>query len=135
MSHLPTDLELLDTIYRTYYDVFASYSEASPNRSSKIYVPIDIDRISKKFDLDADIIFGRLYYHLDQKYRYKDEGGGNVHLFSVVVGGDRHCVNFPYVASLVASLRDQDRKFRIATGMAAVSLLVSVVSFVLSLIR
>jgi hypothetical protein len=39
------------------------------------------------------------------------------------------------VASLVASLREQDRKFRIATGMAMTSLLVSLVSFVLSLAR
>lgn len=135
MSHLPTDLQLLDTIYRKYYDIFASYSEASPSRSSKIYVPIDIDKIAGQFDLDADIIFGRLYYHLDQKYRYEEKGGGTVHLFSIVVGGDRHCVNFPYVASLVASLREQDRKFRIATGMALTSLLLSVVSFVISLVK
>jgi hypothetical protein len=135
MKRLPTDLKLLDTIYRTYYDAFASYSDKSPNRSSKIYVPIDIEHIARQFNLDGDIIFGRLYYHLDEKYRYVQPGGAEVHLFSVVVGGDHHCVNFPYVASLVASLREQDRKFRIATGMAMTSLLVSLVSFVLSLAR
>jgi hypothetical protein len=135
MNNLPTDLQLLDTIYRRYYDFFASYSEASPNRSSKIYVPIKIEDIARHFGLDSDIIFGRLYYHLDQKYGYKDTDGAEVHLFTPVVGGDRHCVNFPYVASIVASLRDQDRKYRIATGMASVSLLVSVVSFVLSVIK
>ena len=135
MKRLPTDLQLLDTIYGMYYDDFASYSDKTPNRSSKIYVPIDIDKIARQFNVDGDIIFGRLYYHLDQKYRYEQPEGGEVHLFSVVVGRDHHCVNFPYVASLVAGLREQDRKFRIATGMAMTSLLVSLVSFVLSLVR
>lgn len=135
MKRLPTDLQLLDTIYRAYYDTFAGYSEASPKRSSKIYVPIDIEAIARKFDLDGDIIFGRLYYHLDEKYRYSQKEGGEVHLFTPVVGGDRHCVNFPYVASIVATLRDQDRKYRIATGMASISLLVSVVSFSLSILK
>lgn len=135
MKRLPTDLQLLDTIYRSYYDFFASYSEASPKRSSKIYVPIGIEAVARKFDLDGDIIFGRLYYHLDEKYRYKQEEGGEVHLFTPAVGGDRHCVNFPYVASIVASLRDKDKKYRIATGMASVSFLISVVSFALSILK
>ena len=135
MKRLPTDLQLLDTIYSMYYDAFASYPESSPKRSSKIYVPIDIDAIARKFGLDGDIVFGRLYYHLDEKYGYSQKEGGEVHLFTTVVGGDRHCVNFPYVASIVATLRDQDRKYRIATGMASVSLLISVVSFALSILR
>ena len=135
MKRLPTDLQLLDTIYRTYYDTFASYSEASPKRSSKNYVPIDIEGIARTFNQDDDIVFGRLYYHLNEKYRYNQKDGGEVHLFAPVVGGDRHCVHFPYLASIVASLRDQDRKYRIATSMASVSLLLSVVSFTLSLIR
>jgi len=97
VNHLPTDLQLLDTIYRKYYDIFASYNEKSPNRSSKIYVPISIDEIARQFGLDGDIIFGRLYYHLDQKYAYKQEDNGTVHLFTPVVGGDRHCVNFETV--------------------------------------
>ena len=103
---LPSDLDILNAIYERHYDCFASYSDASPNRATKIYVPIDIIEIAKTLNVDPDIVFGRLYYHLDKKHRYKRENGAFVHLFAREVGGDRNCVNFPYLASLLAEMRD-----------------------------
>jgi len=68
MNILPTDLKILNTIYEHYYDTFISFSKSDSGRSSKIFIPIDIKLIAKKLGVDVDIIFGRLYYHLEQKY-------------------------------------------------------------------
>jgi hypothetical protein len=135
MKRIPTDLELLNAIHEEYYDDFASYDENKPTRSAKVYVPIDIYKLGAKFGVDPDIIFGRLYYHLDKKYGYKDDSGAHVHLFSMVVGGDRHCIQFPFAASILADLRTENRKYRIATTMAVISLVISVTSFTISILR
>jgi hypothetical protein len=132
MRRLPTDLELLNAVYERYYSDFVAHSRADPIRDSKIYVPIEIDEIARAFKVDPHLVFGRLYYHLDAKYRYKQDSGAMVHFFTLGVGDDRHCVNFPYVASVLADLRDQHRKNYIATAIALVSLIISLVSVVIS---
>ena len=133
MKHTPTDLAILNSIYNRYYEVFASLSDDNKNRGSRNYVPIDINDLGKDLEVDPDIIFGRLYYHLDQKYGYKNDDGSVVHFFSMRVGGDRHCVHFPYLASVLADLRDENKKFRIATSLAVISLIISVASIAISL--
>ncbi len=119
MKPIPTDLELLNAIYYRYYETFARYSDDESSRSSKIFVPIDIDQIANSMKIDSDIIFGRLYYHLEEKYGYKQEGSGStVHFFAMAVGKDHHCINFPYAASVLADLRNENRKFQISTSIA-----------------
>lgn len=135
MRRLPTDLQMLNAIYNRYYDAFAAYTDEKPNRGAKIYVPIDIDAIAGEFGVDADLIFGRLYYHLDKKHGYKDDDGSRVPFFTPRVAGDRHCVNFPYLAAVLADLRDENRKFKLATTIAVVSLLVSITSFLISILK
>lgn len=62
MKWPPTDLQVLEEIYRRYYGEFAAFSRDCPERSTKVYVPIDIAAIAKHFKIDGDIIHGRLYY-------------------------------------------------------------------------
>ncbi len=62
---IPTDFEILKMIYQDYYGDFSNYSKSNPSRSCKNYVPIDIRKIANKLNVDGDIIFGRLYYHLE----------------------------------------------------------------------
>ena len=83
--------------------------------------------------MDKDIVFGRLYYHLNKKHGYKNDDGSYVHLFTPVAGKDRHCVNFPLVASVLANLRQENKKYRIATTLAVISLFISIVSLLLTL--
>lgn len=135
MRKIPTDLEILNAIYARYYDDFVQFTKRGVERTSKIHVPIDIEAVAKDMNVDPDIIFGRLYYHLNRKHGYKDDQGVHVDLFSMRVGGDRHCIQFPLMASVLSNLRTENRKFRIATSMAAISLLISVVSFILSVVR
>ncbi len=133
MKHTPTDLQMLNAIYDRYYDEFASFSDENKTRSTKNYVPIDVGEIGKELDVDSDIIFGRLFYHFDRKYGYKKDDGAWVHFFAIRIAGDRHCIHYPYLGSVVADLRDENKKFRIATSMATVSLVISVTSFVISM--
>jgi len=66
MKRLPTDLKILDNIYNRYYQSFAAYSNGDKGRSDKVYIPVDIKKIAEDLNVDPDIIFGRLYYHLEK---------------------------------------------------------------------
>ncbi|MEQ8534519.1 MAG: hypothetical protein RIB86_21880 [Imperialibacter sp.] len=135
---IPTDLAILDKIYKKYYHEFASFNKEEPNRNTKVYVPIDVNKIGEELGVDGDIIFGRLYYHLNNKFRYLKEDGVRVEFFANHIGPfgneDTHCVQFPYLVSVLADLKDEDRKFRIATLAATVSIFISIVSLIISIV-
>jgi hypothetical protein len=134
MKILPTDLQILNTIYNKYYDKFKSFSKKDSDRSCKIFIPIDIALIAKELEVDVDIIFGRLYYHLEQKYGYKSSDGAKVAFFTLKVGADKHCINFPYMASVLANLRDREKKDSAATNIAIFSLIIAGLSIVVSIV-
>lgn len=128
MKKLPTDIQILKAIYDMYYDDFVTYDNENKTRSSKMYVPIDIELISKKFKVDPDLIFGRLYYHLENKYGYADDDGSKVPFFTLRSGSDKHCVHFPYLASILATMKSESKKFFIATIISVVALIISLIS-------
>jgi len=128
MKKTPTDLELLNAIYERYYDEFSQYSKEGGGRGSKIYVPIDCASIADRLKVDGDIVFGRLYYDLDSRYGYTNDDGSKVHFFALAVGDDRHCVNFPLLASVLAGLRHENRRFLVTTWIAVIALVISSVS-------
>ena len=132
-KRLPTDLQILDAIYDRYYETFAKFPTGS--RSSKIHVPIDILQIAHDLKVDDDIVFGRLYYHLQHKYGYKQDDGSSVSFFALRIGNDVHCVNFPLMASVLADLRDQSWKHKVAIWIAVGSLIIAIVSIVISIVR
>lgn len=98
MSKLPTDRQILRKIHDKYYNQFIDFNKGdfSSTRDTKIYAPIDIILIAKELKADPEIIFGRLYYHLDKKYRYEQSDGSKVNLFALRVVKDIHAVNFHY---------------------------------------
>jgi hypothetical protein len=135
MRRLPTDFEILNTIYERYYEEFASFARDEPGRPTKNFVSIDTKVLGGDMGVDGDIIFTRLYYYLDNRHGYKQDDGRTVHLFTRTLNDDvGQFINFPYAASILASLRDENRKYRLATCMAGVSLLLSVVSLVVSIL-
>lgn len=81
MSGIITDRRILKKIHDRYYSDFVSFEKGNNVRSAKLYVPIDCLKLAEDFKTDADIIFGRLFYHLDKKYRYVMDDGSKVHLF------------------------------------------------------
>jgi hypothetical protein len=130
---LPTDLKLLSEIYKTNLRAFSDYSENNQTRSAKIWMPIELEALAKQFQTDPDMIFGRLYYHLNAKFRMTLGENEHVDFFQPRIGRDRHCVNFPYLASVLADLREEHRRFMIATGIAILSLVISVVSIAIAI--
>lgn len=131
---VPTDLQILERIWNRHYTEFSGYPKDASGRKSKIYVPINIASIAEELGVDGDIVFGRLYYHLEEKYGYQRPSKEWVHLFALEVGGDRHAINFPLMASVLAGLQEEDRKFRVSTWIAVISLVASVIAICISIL-
>jgi hypothetical protein len=132
---VPTDYAILNAIYDRYYKTFAGFSADAPERAAKIYVPLDIRSIAAGLGVDGDIVFGRLYYHLEQKYGCKNTDGSRVQFFALAIGDDRHCVNFPLLGAVLAGLREERRKDLWAIWLAVTSLVISIVSIVIAIVR
>jgi hypothetical protein len=90
------------------------------------FMPIEISAIANKLKYKPELLFGRLYYFLDAKHRYKQENGAHVSLFLLNCKGLGHCVHFPYLVSILAGHEEEHRK-------QSWSLAISVVALVLSL--
>lgn len=129
---VPSDLDILREIYETYYNEFASYDKDKPTRQSKILVPISCKFIGEKLSVDSDIVFGRLYYHLEKQHGYKRSDQSRVYFFANRVGEEINCINFPYMASVLGKLKYENRKFLITSWMSGVALFLSAVAIVLS---
>lgn len=132
MSRPPTDREILQKIHARYLDEFGGFKRdrSESERSSKIYVPIDCAVIAEDLNVDPDIVFGRLYYHLDKKYGYTQENGAKVHLFTLAVGKDKNAVNFPLLSAVLAELDQSWFRFTVPLVISGIALLLSVVSLV-----
>ena len=129
---IPTDKEILEVIFEHYKATFAGYA-ISKDRSSKIYVPIDCKKIADSLGTEGDIVFGRLYYHLERKHGYAQPDGSKVHFFSLKVGNDAKCVNFPLLVSVLAGLQEEGRRFWIANAASFLSLGVAIGSLVVAI--
>lgn len=132
---VPTDLQILQKIYDIYYDDFCAYDKDKTIRDAKIFVPIDCKLIAEKLGTNGDIVFGRLYYHLANKYKYTDHDNGRapvVRLFEFQIGKDCKCVHFPFMASVLADLKTQDRRFKLTLTASFAALCISIASLLLS---
>jgi len=127
MKNIPSDFQLLAEIYCRYQDQFKNFSEKSPGRATKTYVPIDIEAIAKHFGTDPEIIFGRLRYHLDQKYGY-EKNGKEVPFFLKEVNQDKNAVNFPMLASVIAGLREERNRQNTVLKISIAAIIISLVS-------
>ena len=76
----------------------------------------------------------RLYYHLDAKYRYTQDNDAQVNLFSLKVGSQMHCVNFPYLAAVLAEKGEEHKRQLWSLGFAIAALVLSVASIIAQVI-
>lgn len=131
---VPTDIKILSSIYKIYYDSFTKFlnEDGEKNRSAKIYVPIDCDLIGKKLGVDGDIIFGRLYYYLNEKYSFDKPDNVKVSLFTTIGGEDKRCIQFPLMASILAKLKDEKKRYITSIWLSALSLLIAVSSVIIA---
>lgn len=98
------------------------------------YLPIEISKIASRLGCSAEMLFGRLYYHLGAKYRSSQDNGAQVHLFSLKVGEKMHCVNFPYLAAVLAERDEEYKKHTWSLGIAITALILSVASIIAQII-
>jgi hypothetical protein len=97
-------------------------------------VPIDIPAIARRLGVDVDMIFGRLYYHLDPKYGDPAfQGRPRKALFTPVAGTDENCVNFPLLEAVLARLWQERRRDLWVLGTAALSLGIALASLLISI--
>jgi hypothetical protein len=126
MSENVSDRLMLKNIYSLYLEEFKKFDES--NRVNKIYVPIDCKLVAKKLNMDTDIFFGRLYYHLEKKYGYKQADGSAVNLFCLEIDGDRHVVNFPLLSAVLAEQEQSFIRFSAPIVLSLVALSVSLIA-------
>jgi len=126
----PTDREILKKIHNRYLREFGDFDmEAEqPARESKIYVPIDCRVIASDLKVDPDIVFGRLYYHLNKRYSYSQDDGAKVELFAFKVGSDKHAVNFPLLSAVLAELHQSWFRFMAPLVLSAAAFIFSILS-------
>ncbi|PIB36696.1 hypothetical protein BFP72_15440 [Reichenbachiella sp. 5M10] len=132
---IPTDLDMLNSIYRLHLVNYISY-ETSKTHKHKLYVPIDIDKISADLGCDNYMIFDRLYNHLNHKYSIIKSDGSKAELFVRRLGSEKNpdinCIQFPLMTSIIADLTEQKEKFNKTYLIAYLSLIISILAFLLS---
>jgi hypothetical protein len=130
---IPSDRKILEVIFKRYKSTFADYENDSTSRASKVYVPVNCAQIAEELKTEPDIVFGRLYYHLERKHGYVQADGTKVPFFTLKVGNDAKCVNFPLLVSVLADLQQEGKRFAISTAVSFLSLGVSVASMLVAL--
>ena len=91
----------------------------------------DIQQVASDLDVDPDMVFGRLYYHLEQKHGYSRPDGGIVHFFALQIGtNERHRVQFPYLASVLAHLKDEEAKSQATRKLAIIASCISMLNLI-----
>jgi hypothetical protein len=100
----PTDFDVLRRIYETHLDDFKARKGPGTGRA---FIQVDIPAIAAHFNVDENLIFGRLYYHLEPKYGEpeRDDGKARKAFFSMTpLDGQANVVNFPMLESVLAGL-------------------------------
>lgn len=130
---LKTDYDVLKCIYETYYSEYAAFQKGDRSRAAKMYVPIDLDLIAAKLDMEGDLLFSRLYSFLNDRYGVNSEMKSP--LFSLRVQDDIHCVHFPLLASILADLKYKLRQANWTRWLSVAAILISGISLIVSIIR
>lgn len=121
MGKIRTDREILRCLYDMYH---ADY----PGKGDPL-VPVDIPTVAKRLGCTPELLFGRLYYDMGTRLRYRDPKDPRVTLASIfepVAGSVRHVVNFPYLTAVLAGQEEQRRRDLWTTGLAVLAIVVAV---------
>jgi hypothetical protein len=123
VQRLKTDREILRALYDLYVADYPAKGDP--------FVEIDVHAVAKKLGCGPELLFGRLYYDMGTRLRFRDPKDPNVSLASVYekqVGPKRNCINFPYVAALLAGMDSEHRRNRVASVLSIIALGVSVLA-------
>lgn len=132
MAKIISDRALLKKIYKVHYSKFCDFDVDNPVRTTKNFVPVDMERVGRDLGINPGLVFGRLYYHLDKKYGYKQPDGALVPLFVLRMGEDRHLINFPLLEGVLADLEGAHWRFMLPIAVSAVALIISLAGVIWS---
>ena len=118
-----------------YESSYPGPKDASGRGENDPYVAIDLHAVASKLGCNAELLFGRLYYHLEAKYRYKQDNGAIVSLFYLKIGDKLHAVQFPYLASILAGFNQEFRRHVISLAVSFAALGISVASLIVSIFK
>lgn len=133
MSRLPTDREVLKCIFEMYKDNYPGEKVGSKGANDP-FVPVDLGAVAARLDTKPELLFGRLYYHLDPKHRYKQKSGSEINLFLLNVENKGHSVHFPYLSSILAGHDQEYRKQLWSISFSVLALVVSIASLITNLL-
>lgn len=134
MNSLPTDREILRRIFEMYAPSYPGTQPGEIRGKNDPYLPIKINEVATRFGCSPEMLFGRLYYHLDAKFSYTKDGNVKVHLFALNVGAEVHCVNFPFLAAVLAEKDEEHKRQLWSLGVAITALVLSLASIVAQVI-
>lgn len=98
------------------------------------YLPVDLNAIAHKLNCKPEILFGRLYYHLDAKHCYKQDSGASVHLFHINIQDKGHTVHFPYLTAILAGHDQEYKKQLWSTAFSVLAIALSVAALVVNIL-
>jgi hypothetical protein len=135
MRRPPTDFEILREIRDLHYsDYVAHINDPKSAHHRHIYMPVDVAAVAERLEVEAEIVFGRLYYDLDPKYGEPEkEGRPRKVFFTPKAGSDQNCINFPHLEAVLAGLWQQRRRDLLAVWTSAVSLGIALASLFISI--
>jgi hypothetical protein len=135
MNTLPTDRDVLRAIFETYESQYPGpVPEGGVRPANDPFVPVDLNAVARRLNTKPELLFGRLYYHLEAKHRYQQSGGTCVNLFLLNPQDKGHSVNYPYLAALLAGHDQEHRRQLFSVSVSLVALGISIASLVVTLL-
>lgn len=131
MDDIPTDLEILEDIYYRYHEDFRKYAKKEPDRIARIRVPIEVEDVAEACGVEEDMIFGRIFYHFNKEYSYKDSKG-EVTTFFTTEKFEGLSVNFPLVASVLADKYQEKKQRETLLFIAGTAVIISIISLLVA---
>ncbi len=119
-----TDLELLKTIHSMYGSDYLNRGDSD----ECFYIPIKCDDIAKKMKVDVELVFQRLYNHLEKRHGYKNDDGSNVHFFAWKIGDKMCFINYPYLSAILSHMEDEKFELRITQVIAITAVVIALVA-------
>ncbi|ABR50113.1 hypothetical protein Amet_4031 [Alkaliphilus metalliredigens QYMF] len=105
-----TDEEILKKIYNRHSAFFSDYLDDSKPANNEIYVSIDIEELAKELSVDSQLIFRRLYYHIDKILDYTHTDGSRVHLYTPIAGENKNVIHLPLLGAIVETADEIRRR-------------------------
>jgi hypothetical protein len=94
-------------------------------------VPVDLQLVAQRLACDPHLLFGRLHFDMGTRLRWRDPKDANITLASIFeaqAGPQRHVVNFPYLAAVLARLDAEARQTTWTRVLAIVAIVVSLLT-------